>query len=78
MPLDVGEETSIDNPPAGIGRLAPKTDEKLYFRNSSGTETQLTELGTITGARDNPEAALANLLTALENAGLIVDSTTAS
>lgn len=32
----------------------------------------------IDGARDDPEAALANLLTALEKLGLIVDSTTAS
>ena len=31
----------------------------------------------ITGARDDPEAALANLLTALETLGLITDSTTA-
>ena len=30
----------------------------------------------ITGARDTPEAALANLLTALDNLGLITDSTT--
>lgn len=33
---------------------------------------------TITGTRDNPESALANLLTGLESAGVIVDSTTAS
>ena len=32
----------------------------------------------VTGARDTPEAALANLLTALETLGLITDSTTAS
>lgn len=32
----------------------------------------------ITGARDDPEAALANLLTGLANLGLITDSTTAS
>jgi hypothetical protein len=32
----------------------------------------------VTGARDTPEEALANLLTALEQLGLIVDSTTAS
>lgn len=31
---------------------------------------------TITGARSDPEAALANLLTALANAGIITDSTT--
>jgi len=33
---------------------------------------------TVTGARDNPEAALANLLDALEDLGLIADSTTAA
>ena len=33
---------------------------------------------TVTGARDDLEAALANLLAALESLGLIVDSTTAS
>jgi hypothetical protein len=32
----------------------------------------------VTGARDDPEAALANLLAALETLGLITDSTTAS
>ena len=31
---------------------------------------------TVTGAREDPEAALANLLQALEELGLIVDSTT--
>ena len=35
-------------------------------------------LGTVSGARDDPEAALANLLTALSNVGLINDTTTAS
>lgn len=32
----------------------------------------------VTGARNNTEAALANLLAALETLGLITDSTTAS
>ena len=32
----------------------------------------------VTGARDDPEAALANLLTALADLGLITDSTTAT
>lgn len=32
----------------------------------------------ITGTRDDPESALANLLTALEGAGIITDSTTAT
>lgn len=33
---------------------------------------------TVSGARDTPEAALANLLTALATLGLITDSTTAT
>ncbi|NBD36737.1 MAG: hypothetical protein GVY30_12175 [Chloroflexi bacterium] len=33
---------------------------------------------TVSGARDDPEAALANLLSAIENLGLITDSTTAT
>lgn len=33
---------------------------------------------TVTGARDDAEAALANLLSALAELGLIVDSTTAT
>ena len=32
----------------------------------------------VSGARDDPEAALANLLAALETLGLITDSTTAT
>jgi hypothetical protein len=32
----------------------------------------------VSGARDDPEAALADLLAALESLGLITDSTTAS
>jgi hypothetical protein len=32
----------------------------------------------VTGARDTPEQALANVLAALERLGLIVDSTTAT
>lgn len=35
-------------------------------------------LVSITGARDDPEAVLANLLAALESLGLITDSTTAT
>ena len=50
------------------------------------TQKQKTDLVTlsnsapldITGARDDPEAALANLLTALATLGLITDSTTAT
>lgn len=78
MPAIIGQETSLETPATGFGVVAPKTDSELYYKDDNGVETQLTGLGTITGARDDPEAALANLLTALENAGLIVDNTTAS
>ncbi len=46
---------------------------KISFHNAAPVIRQV-----ISGARDNPEAALANLLTALANYGLITDSTTAS
>jgi hypothetical protein len=76
MPVRMGEESSLVTPPSGYGDISVKTDDKLYFINDGGTETQLTGLGTITGSRADTEAALANLLTALASAGLIVDSTT--
>jgi len=76
MPLIQGQETSVDQPSTGYGATYPKTDSELYYQDDNGNETQLTGLGTITGSRADTEAALANLLTALESAGLIVDSTT--
>jgi hypothetical protein len=79
MPLKIGEESSISTPESGLGALAPKTDGNLYYKNDGGTEYQLTgQAESVTGARNDSEAALANLLTALENLGIIVDNTTAS
>jgi hypothetical protein len=50
---------------------------------SPGERDFLTELAgdapaSVSGARDDPEAALANLLAALDALGLITDNTTAS
>jgi hypothetical protein len=56
-----------------IERRLPTDDEKEILRVLSA-ETP----SEITGARDDPEEALANLLTALATLGLITDSTTAS
>ena len=41
-------------------------------------DLEATAPAAVTGARDDPEAALANLLTALASLGLITDTTTAS
>lgn len=79
MPLIIGQETSIDQPPSGTGAIAPKEDGELYYKDDSDAETQLTNQNvSVTGARDDLEAALANLLTVLEGLGFIVDNTTAS
>lgn len=79
MAVIQGEHASIETPAAGYGALAPKTDGKLYFKNPAGTETKLTEqLVSVTGERDDPETALANLLTVLAGLGFIVDNTTAT
>jgi len=56
-----------------IDRHLPTADEKDKLRTISEKARQ-----EITGARDDPEQALANLLTALATLGLITDSTTAS
>mgnify|MGYP001814054411 CR=1 FL=1 len=56
-----------------IDRLTPSPSEKAKLEvidQNAPIE--------ITGARDTPEEALADLLTALETLGLITDSTTAS
>jgi hypothetical protein len=50
---------------------------------TSGEKSLLSVMATsapvdVTGARDDPEAALANLLAALESLGLITDSTAAT
>lgn len=56
-----------------IDRLLPNLPQKILLLTLA--ENAPVE---ITGARDDPEAALANLLTALATLGLITDSTTAS
>lgn len=56
-----------------IERRLPTDDEKDILRVLSA-EIPIE----ITGARDDPEEALANLIAALETLGLITDSTTAS
>ena len=58
---------------AEIDRRLPGDREKALLAGLAG-EAPLT----VSGARDDPEAALASLLAALETLGLIVDSTTAS
>jgi len=56
-----------------IDRRLPTDDEKAKLQTlASGAPIE------ITGARDVPEEALANLLAALATLGLITDSTTAS
>ena len=56
-----------------IERRLPTDNEKEILRVLSA-EVPIE----VTGARDDPEEALANLLSALETLGLITDSTTAS
>ena len=65
---DTGQTTHFE-----IDQRLPTQDEhgKLYTIASNAPTT-------VTGARDTPEEALANLLTALETLGLITDSTTAT
>ena len=79
MPAIIGQETDVDQPETGFGAFYPKTDSEAYYQDDNGIETQLTNQNvSVTGARDTPEAALANLLTVLEGLGFIVDNTTAS
>ena len=56
-----------------IDLLLPTDDQKDFLRalNSAAPAE-------VTGARDDPEQALANLLAALDTLGLITDNTTAS
>ena len=56
-----------------IERRLPTDNEKEILRVLSA-EVPIE----VTGARDDPEEALADLLSALETLGLITDSTTAS
>ena len=61
-------------PHAEIDRRLPSEGEKELLAGlaSGGAPVE------VSGARDDPEAALASLLAALEALGLIADSTTAS
>lgn len=56
-----------------IDERLPSADDKAHLETVSANVPI-----NITGARDEPEAALANLLTALATLGLITDSTSAS
>lgn len=79
MPVIQGQETSVATPDTGYSATYPKTDGELYYQSDSVAEKQLTNVATsLTGTRDDPEAALANLITILAAQGFIVDNTTAS
>ena len=54
-------------------KVGNDTTQTLGFYGATGTVKVA-----VTGARDDPEGALANLLTALANLGLITNSTTAT
>jgi hypothetical protein len=56
-----------------IDAMLPSGSEKYLIRKLDIQAPQ-----TVSGARDNPEAALADLLAALETLGLITDNTTAT
>ena len=60
-------------PPPDIDRRLPTDAEKDLLE-----QLQALAPHSVTGARDDPEAALANLLAALEALGLITDNTTAT
>lgn len=61
-------------------RLVEKADGTVLTGAGSAAPATRTTIDVdavdVTGARDTPEEALANLLTALETLGLITDSTT--
>ena len=59
---------------AEIDRRLPDEREKSLLADLVAGSPPIS----VTGARDDPESALANLLAALESLGLITDSTTAS
>lgn len=50
--LRIHEVASPSTPASGWGLVYPKTDGKLYFKNDSGTEYDLTEVGSGTGGGD--------------------------
>ena len=60
-------------PHMSIDELLPTPQEKNVLA-ALGDKTPLA----VSGARDDPEGALADLLAALETLGLIVDGTTAA
>ena len=68
-----------DLPDAGI-HPHRVIDERLPAHHEANLLRQvaLSAPITVTGERDDPETALANLLTALATLGLVTDSTTAS
>jgi hypothetical protein len=50
-PVDIAEQSSSPSSPAsGYGKLYPKADGKMYFKNAAGTEFDLTATGA--GASD--------------------------
>ena len=69
---DETHESGLNSHPM-IDALLPSPREKDKLRTIGEEAPE-----TVSGARDTPEEALANLLTALDNLGLITDSTTAS
>lgn len=64
-------------PDPDYGAGTPKDPFPQYQQEGQDTFVA-PEAVEVTGARDEPEGALASLLTALETLGLITDSTTAS
>ena len=65
----------------GAGQIAHATiDRRLPNERQKALLAALAQEApvTVSGARDDPEAALANLLAALEALGLITDNTTAA
>jgi hypothetical protein len=43
--VDIVEQTAPATPPAGVLRYYPKSDHKLYTKDSTGVETDLTATG---------------------------------
>jgi hypothetical protein len=76
------QETPMDHDDLqGAGQVShTEIDRRLPDERQKALLAALAQAvpATVSGARDNPEGALANLLAALETLGLIVDSTTAT
>ena len=64
-PISLPElSSSPSNPGSGYQKIYAKTDGKLYVRNASGTETQLTNVaggGIYSGSGTIPDATVATL-----------------